>query len=390
MRVLRVIPSLDATDGGPSTAARAMSTALARAGADVEQVATVAPGTSEVDDGRPHLRDGVTYRLFRRSLPGSYKYSRPIGRYLRDATAKFDVVHVEALFSYTTIPACRAAIRARVPYVLAPLGSLNAWSIRHRAWKKLPYFSLIERRHLEHAAALHANSETEAEALSAAGFGHLVHLIPLGVDAPTLSIPPARESGPLRVLYLSRLHPVKGLPLLFEAIAALRRAGTPVQLTVAGTGQPSYERTLGAIAASLGVADSIRFIGHVEGAAKDALFRTADVFALTSFQESFGLAVAEAMSYGLPVLVTDRVGIQRDVRDAGAGLVVAPDVGEIRDALLQFAREPLRRAEMGRRGSRLVRERFSWENTARRLLALYEEIAGRGRPAPVRTAASAS
>ena len=388
MKVLRVIPSLDATDGGPSTAARAMSTALAHAGAEVVQVATVAGGSAHQDDGAPQVRDGVTYRLFRRSLPGSYKYSRGAGAFLQRATRDFDIVHVEALFSYTTVPACRAARRAAVPYVLAPLGSLNAWSIRHRAWKKLPYFSLIERRHLRGAAALHANSETEAAALNAAGFGDRVHLIPLGVDAPAWTIPQARPEGPMRLLYLSRLHPVKGLPLLFEAIAALRRGGIAATLTVAGTGQPSYERALASIVASLRLEDVVRFVGHVEGAAKEELFRHADVFALTSFQESFGLAVAEAMSYGLPVLVTDRVGIEKEVRAAGAGIVVSPDVAQIREALAALARDPVRRAEMGRKGSRLVRDRFSWENTARQLLSLYEEIlAGRARhPVPARHA----
>ena len=385
MRILRVIPTLDATRGGPSAAARATSRALARAGADVVQATTVAPGSTPDDDGAPRVVDRVVYRLFRRTLPGGFHYSRSLGAFLRESTRDFDVVHVEALFQYPTVPACSAARRALVPYVLAPLGSLNAWSIRHRAWKKKPYYWLVERHNLAHASAIHANSDAEVEALAAAGFADKVRMIPLGVDLPSPAGTLANGGRPLQVLFLSRLHPVKGLPLLLEAIAAVRAAGIGIALTVAGSGDAAYERTLQEHVRRHALGDAVRFVGHVDGVAKDALFRSAHVFALTSYQESFGLAVAEAMAYGLPVLITDRVGIERDVREMGAGHVVPPAVAPIAAALTELARSAERRAEMGAKGARLVADRYSWDRTARELLRLYEEIvrARRGLAAPL-------
>lgn len=374
MRVLRVIPSLDATHGGPSTAARAISTALARGGVEVVQATTADKGSGPRVDGEPRLEDGVTYRYFPRSLPGSFHYSRALGRWIRNSVSQFDVVHIEGLFQYSTVVACRAARDAEVPYVLGPLGSLNPWSMRHRAWKKLPYYTLVDRGLVAAAAALHANSAAEAEALSRAGFSELVKLIPLGVDLPPSGLRRVPGTQPMQVLFLSRLHSVKGLPLLFEAVAGVRAAGNAVTLTVAGSGEPAYERKLRAQVRSLNIEDAVRFVGHVEGPTKDALLREADVFALTSYQESFGLAVAEAMAYALPVLITDNVGIERDVRDHAAGLVVAAQVRDVTQALANLAAGPEARLAMGERGAQLVAASYSWDKTASGLIGVYEEV----------------
>ena len=376
MRVLRVISTLETTRGGPSLAARATARALARAGLDVVQITTVAPRAAPHGPGEETV-DGVMFRYFPRSIPGTFHFSRSIGEFLRSAAREFDVMHIEALFQYPTVVACRAAMQHRIPYVLAPLGSLNDWSIRHRAWKKVPYFRLVEVTHLENAAALHANSPAEAEALTAEGFGSKVHLIPLGVDVPADLGVERRLDGPVQLLFLSRLHPVKGLPLLLEALAAVRARGLAVELTIAGTGEQAYERELRDHVQRLALGDVVRFVGHVEGAAKERLLRGAHAFALTSYQESFGLAVAEAMAYRLPVLITDRVGIERDVSEAGAGYVVPPEVGAITDSLAALVSDPRRGAEMGARGARLVGAEYSWDSVARQLVELFESVAVR-------------
>ena len=375
MKVLRIIGSLDRVHGGPTTAARAMSHALVRAGAQVEQITTVDGGAVEHDDGSPQLEDGVVYRYFRRTTRGTYHHSRGLARYVRDRIASFDVAHVEGLFQHSTVSGCRSARRAGVPYVLGPLGALGQWSIRHRAWKKWPHYYLFDRGYLANAAALHANSPAEARDLERLGFGDRTHLIPLGVDLPVIAARPPRADATLRILFLSRLHPVKGLPVLMEAIAALRDGGAKLRLTIAGSGEPAYERTLRALVDQLRLREVVRFAGHIEGAAKDALFRESDVFALTSFQESFGLAVAEALAYRLPVLITPEVGIAEEVRAADAGWVVDPDPRLVTKALSALHDDEQRRLAMGERGARLVAARYSWESTARRLIELYEEVA---------------
>jgi glycosyltransferase involved in cell wall biosynthesis len=181
----------------------------------------------------------------------------------------------------------------------------------------------------------------------------------------------------LRLLFLSRLHPKKGLPLVLEALALARaRSDVQLSLTVAGGGDGAYVGELRALAARLGVADLVYWTGHVEGAAKSALLAGADLFVLPSAQENFGIAVAEAMAAGLPVLVSHEVALSAEVREAGAGAVVPREPAAIADAILHSARDLGARVHAGDAAVRLVRERFSWERCADGLEALYASVVG--------------
>lgn len=377
IRVLHVIPGVSPKDGGPTVALQEMAAATARLGVSVT-VATSdddAGGRLAVPLGTPVLQRGVEYWYFSRSLPGTWKASWGLGRWLARNVARFDIVHVHAMFSFSTIPACRYAFRARVPVVLRPLGTITPWSMSHRAWKKRPYFSLIERSHLAGAAAIHVTSESERDDVAALGFGAHVRVIPLGVDLPLASpmhVPTTGES--LRLLFLSRLHQKKGLPLLLDAMAALRDAGTNVTLTIAGGGAPSYRAELESRAAGLRLENLVRFVGHIEGQAKRELLARADAYVLPSYQENFGIAVAEALAAGLPVIVSDQVGIAPEIAAAEAGFVVPVDVGPLAAAISALAASPELRTRMGVRAFGLAREKFSWDRTASNLLALYEEL----------------
>lgn len=361
-----------------------MSAALAVAGAAVTVATTDADGATarlDVPLETPVRIGDVDYLHFARTIPGEWKLSLPLGSWLMRHVRQFDVVHIHALFSFATIPGCRAARRAGVPYVMRPLGTLDPWSLGQKSWKKAPYLWLIERSHLAHAAAIHATSESEAEAVRALGYGERVRTIPLGVaSGPAMARPRAAHQGATRLLFLSRLHHKKGIPLLFEAMHQARLAGASIELAVAGGGPDAYRTELEDLARSLGLEDLVRFLGHVEGAAKQRVFAESDVFVLPSKQENFGIAVAEALAAGLPVIVSDKVGIASDVAAAGAGRVVPLARGALADAILELASNGPERSAMGMRAAELAREKYSWDATAHALLALYEEL----------TAASAS
>lgn len=133
MRVLHIIPSAAPVDGGPNVAVRAIARGLVRRGIDVTVATTNAAGARSLDVplDTPVIDDGVVFRYFARSVPGSWKFSWPMTRWLWANAATYDVVHVHALFSYATIPGCRAAARVPVPYILRPLGTLSGWSLGH-------------------------------------------------------------------------------------------------------------------------------------------------------------------------------------------------------------------------------------------------------------------
>ena len=374
MKILHVLPAIAARYGGPSVAMRALGPRQAARGHEVHVATTDADGPSRLDVplDEPVIDRGVVYHYFPRTLNGEFKFSWPLTRWLYEHVGGYDVVHVSYLFSYSTIPACRAARRAGVPYVVRPLGTLDAWSLRQKRWKKAPYYWMIERSHLASATAIHATSAAEADAVARLGFGARTHVVELGVDGPpTLARRPAGD-GPLRLLYLSRVHPKKGIPLLLDAMADAVARGAALDLTVAGSGQPAYLAELRDRAGALGIADRVRFVGHVEGEAKWALLADAELFVLPSSQENFGIAVAEALAAGVPVLVSDQVAIAPQVADAGAGRVVPLDRERLRDALIDAFERRRALPTMGERALALARSRYSWERTAAQLDDLYE------------------
>lgn len=388
MKILHVIPSAAPVDGGPNLAVRAMARGLIARGVHVTVATTNAAGdgTLDVPLDAPVIDGGVVYRFFARTVPGSWKFSWPLTRWLWSNAGRYDVVHVHALFSYATIPACRAASHAPVPYVLRPLGTLSEWSLRHRGWKKRPYYSLLERSHLERASAIHVTSDAEAVDLARLGFGDRTRVIPLGVDvAERRNTRAPAIGGPLRLLFLSRLHEKKNIPLLLRALASDGPTGRGVQLTIAGDGEPRYRAELERLTGELRLGDRVRFVGHVDGDAKDALFATCDCFVLPSAHENFGLAVAEALAAGMPVILTPGVALAGAVAVAGAGIVVDATDTALAAALTWAAEHPAVLGEMRGRAWQMARRDLSWDTSCSRLVALYEELAAvprrAGRPA---------
>jgi len=379
MRVLHIIPSAAPVDGGPNVAVRAIARGLVRHGIDVTVATTNASGRRSLDVpvDTPVIDDGVVFRYFARSVPGSWKFSWPMTRWLWANAGSYDVVHVHALFSYATIPGCRAAARAPVPYILRPLGTLSNWSLGHRRWKKRPYYALLERPHLAGASAIHVTSKAEAEDVARLGYGERARVIPLGVDVgerPSRRAQADSGNEPLRLLFLSRLHEKKNVPLLLRALAATN-SSRRIELTVAGDGDPGYRDRLAALSDELGLRDVVSFTGHLDGVAKERAFAEADCFVLPSAHENFGLAVAEALAAGLPAIVTTNVALARDVHAVGAGLVTEPTETALASALRWAAEHPAALLEMGDRAWQHAYRELSWETTCVRLAALYDELA---------------
>jgi glycosyltransferase involved in cell wall biosynthesis len=225
----------------------------------------------------------------------------------------------------------------------------------------------------------------EAEHLRALG-ARRIEVIPLGVDVPISTRVQRNSAGRLCILFLSRLHPKKGIPVLLEAVRLVRDDGTPVSLTIAGTGAPDYEAQLRSAAERAGIADLITWAGHVEGRPKAELFAQSDVFVLPSSQENFGIAVAEALAAGLPVIVSHEVAIGREAEAAGAGRSLPIDARQFADAIIDYARHPESRVAAGRAAARFAIASYSWPACAERLEALYRAVSnpGASRTPPLR------
>lgn len=381
MKILHVIPSVAARYGGPSVAIRGMAAAQAVRGHSVEVATTDAdgPGRLAVPLRTPVTEGGFTIRHFARTLPGEWKYSRTLARWLDAHVGEFDVVHVHALWCHPNAAGCRAAYRVGVPYVVRPLGTLGEWSLRQRRWKKAPYYYAIERQHLRRAAAIIATSRAEADAIAKLGLGDRVHVVALGVDEPASALIGARPlAGALRLVFVGRLHPVKGLPLLVDAVALAVARGSELRLDVVGAGPAAYEASLRAQVEALGLASRVRFLGHLDGDAKWSALGSAEVFVLPSNHENFGIAAVEAMAAGCALVLSDQVGLAPQVEAAGAGCVVPTALEPLAAALERLAADRPAARAMGARARALASDRYSWARTAEELDRVYAAI-GAGR-----------
>lgn len=378
MRVLHVIPAVGPSYGGPSRAIVGMTESLAARGLNVEVATTDRDGPARlrVRLGEAVRRGSVLYHFFRAVPSGEWKLSFSLAQWLRENAAGYDLVHVHGLFSFSTIPACRTARACGIPYVLRPIGTLLPASLRVRSWKKRPYFALVERTHLESAAAIHVTSPREEEAVRALGFGDRTRLIPLGVDTPAIHREAERDAAAtIRFLFVGRLHPIQQLPLLIEAFALAARSGSAnVELLIVGGGHPAYRRELEDVASTFGVGRRVHFTGEVSQSATHELLAAADVFVLSLRTDKVGHRAARALGAGLPVIVTEDVSVAQDITSAQAGRVVPASASALAGAIRELAEDAPLRARLSANARRLAVERYSWSRSADALIAVYEDL----------------
>ena len=375
MRVLHVIPSVSKRSGGPGMAIVPMCRELRKRGIDVFLAATDA-GLREIDTSRVVDYEGVPAMFFPSQLGESFKYSRPLSVWLEANAAKFDVGHIHSVFNHSSVAAARAFRKARVPYVIRPLGTLDPWSMKQKPLRKRVFWSLAGKTMVSGAARVHYTSQTEKTATETLlGVNH-GRVIPLGIDTivdSTNGVHQKQSSNPY-VLVLSRLHPKKGLEVLIDAFITLTRRTSfdDWHLVIAGDGPADHVSLLKKQAAA--AADRILFTGWIDGKRKEELLRNASLLALPSYQENFGLCVMEALARSVPVLISPHVNLADEIEAANAGWIAPVEAHALSDTLPTALSDPEELAKRGRAGKSLSL-RYSWERVATDLVELYTEIA---------------
>lgn len=364
--------SLSREGGGVAEAVRALSHAMRRGG-EVEAHAIGVADPGFMRDRR--LWRGVDAIALRGVGPRSFAYAPGLAERLERVDP--DVAHVHGLWTHHSFAAARWAATNGRPLVVSPHGMLDGWAMAHGRLKKNLAWLAFQGAALRRADCIHALCEAEARAIREAGLTNPICVAPNGVDPPPPGAARARPpwAGALRpaekaLVFLGRIHPKKNLPALLRAMSALPEA-KGWRLVVAGWDQEGHEAQLRALAGTLGLADSVSFVGPQFGAAKTATLMAADAFVLPSLSEGQPVAVLEAWSCAAPVLMTPQCNLPEGFA-AGAAIAAEPDEEALREGLRAlFALDDLERAQMGRRGLRLVEERFSWRMSARRLGAVY-------------------
>jgi glycosyltransferase involved in cell wall biosynthesis len=281
-----------------------------------------------------------------------------------------DVVHLHGVFCFTTIPTLALAALLRKPVVWSASGALQRWPQKRRQRTKSIFVSFCDALCSRGRVVLHTASEAEKseshQCLKKVGEA----VIPFGVSAPPAIPKRLTRERSLRLLYLGRLHPLKGIENLLTAMTLI---GADVTLAVCGEGQRSYEQFLNARVRELGLGDRVRFHGAVRDEAKEKHFRDADVCVVPSCKESFGAVVTESLARGLPVIAS-RGTPWSEIETVGCGLWVGNEPMELARAIDQAATMPL--PEMGERGREWMRRDYSWETAATKFIDEYLKLLG--------------
>ncbi len=389
MNALHVIPSLSPSQGGPSFALPLMARSLGRVSVVVDVATTDDDGPGgrlDVPLGERVARDGYGVFYFRKQTE-FYKVSLPFRAWLRRHVRDYDLVHIHALFSFTSNCAARTAHRAGVPYIIRPLGVLNRWGLqnRRRLLKSLS-FRFLEQPILNHAAAMHYTARAEQVEAESCGATAPAAVIPLGLELGDFAVLPSSELflrrcpsavGRSVVLFLSRIDPKKGLDLLLPAFAQVKQRHPQALLVIAGSGSGEYIHGLQQEAARLGLSEDVVWPGFLAGADKLSALAAATLYVLPSYSENFGIALVEALAAGVPCLTTEGVAVAEDIREHEAGLVIAPEVASLADALDRLLRDETLRTRLGASGQRLAQERFSLGVMGSKLCHLYQQVVKR-------------
>jgi len=377
MRILQVTPYFTPFFGGSSEASYQLSKELAKRGHQV----TVYTSDCKLADEPLFTVPRATIYPFKTWSRGANFYVTPsIIAQIKRQIGSFDIIHLHNYRTFQNIVAHQNAVRNGIPYILQAHGSLPR--IVNKQGLKKVYDGFWGRRLLRDATKVIAVTEAEAEQFREAGVdGDRIEIIPNGIDLHEFSNLPSKgefrrkhglDSDQRIILYLGRIHPIKGLDLLIRAFASLPITLSDIKLVIVGYNS-KYLVSLKKLAADLGISDDVLFVGGLFGQEKLEAYVDADVYVLPSVYGIFDITVLEAIACGTPVIITDTSGIAGIVKSQ-VGLVVPRRVLELRLAIQELLANDKLRSQFGDRGRMLVRKEFNWQIVASQVESMYKEV----------------
>jgi len=373
MRVIHVVPAITEEAAGPSYAVPRLCESLIGRGVDVQLAAL---DWAPMPVSLPYLK---TFPL---GLgPRRLGVSPRMRRWLEEeaASGQVDLIHNHSLWMMPNVYPGRASRRGRCPLVVSPRGTLSAWALGRSALRKRIFWRILQAPALRAAACFHATAESEYKDIRRLGFRQPVCILPNGIDLPPFAEKP--ETGRRILLFLGRIHPVKGVDLLLRSWQSLEPRFPDWELHVAGPDNGGYLAEMQALAAQLRL-ERVVFCGPLLGEGKWRAYRAASLFVLPTHSENFGITVAEALAAGTPAIVTKGApwgGLEKQ----GAGWWIDIGVDPLVACLEQTLALPaMRLAAMGRAGREWMKSDYSWERIGTQQSLAYRWLLEGGETPP--------
>ena len=384
LKILQLVHTLDPSVGGVAAAVLALSRGLARRGHKLDVVVLDEPDVvAAVADRGPEVN--ITVHALGSGLT-SYRYSRTLWPWLRQHGGDYDRVIVNGIWQYLSFAAWRRYAGSSVPYYVFPHGMLDPWfketfPLKHL--KKWLYWPWAEYRVLRDAAAVIFTSEEERFQARKSFWLYRCRekVSPLGVEAPPISSNAKSEflsrypqlQNSRNFLFLGRLHPKKGCDILLEAFARFR-SNDSISLILAGPDQVGWESDLRRQVTRLNLTNRVVFTGMLEGSMKQGAFASAEAFVLPSHQENFGISVVEALAVSVPVFISNRVNIWREIEADRAGYVESDDLAGTTRLLQRWIdTAPAEREMIRQNARRCFEQRFEINRAVDSLLQILNE-----------------
>jgi glycosyltransferase involved in cell wall biosynthesis len=372
VRVLHVVPSFYPAIcyGGPVYSVLNLCLNLSKLGCEMKVLTTDANGKCRLtaEQQQDPVLEFLEVHFCRRTGRGMVAPS--MLRKLTAAARWADVIHLTAVYNFSTLPTLLAARLFNKPVVWSPRGTLQRWKYSRRVGAKSAWEGVC-RTLSPRRMALHVTSEEEATE-SAQRLGNVcTSVIPNGIDIPPAPPPPPND-GVLKLLFVGRLDPKKGIENLISSVAKLRNFGVPNwRLRIVGDGDVSFVTRLHRMVSESGTAAPVEFCGHLAGKEKYRAYSTSDVVVIPSHTENFGLVVAEALAHARPVIAS-RGTPWAAVEQRDCGLWVNNDPSSLASAIQRITQRD--RLAMGLRGREWMASSFSWRERAVSMLGLYEQL----------------
>ena len=363
MKIIHYIPSIDRIAGGTSTYMQVLGKELGKL-AEVHVITHTSENPLPIDNCEIYYVSG---------------YNPINGRFKNEVSSFFDlikpdVVHVNCCW----LPACavvqRMAQRRGCKVVLTPHGMLEPWIIKRHYWtRKFPALMLYQKTAIQEANCLQATAESERDNLLKLGYNKNIKVVRLGIDAEAITMKSSWKKN-RQILFLSRIHVKKGINFLVEAVEILREQLQGYKILVAGEGDAEYVAELKRHIAEKGLQNVVQLTGGVYGDEKWRLFQTSDFFVLPTHSENFGLAIAESLASGTPVITT--VGTPwNDLNSSQSGAWIEIGTQPLVEAIRKFLTMTDEDLElMGRNGRKLIETKYSAKVMGEEMMEVYKSL----------------